>query len=114
MDDGPADGWPVILWHGFPSDVYAFDEVVPILADAGARILRPYCRGFGATRFRSDQAVRSGHWPTAHATCFNLRMGCVLASPSSAASTGVVTRPVPQRRCGRSGSAASRHMTVMT
>ena len=60
LDAGPADGWPVILSHGFPYDVHAFDDVVPILADAGARVIRPYCRGFGATRFRSDQAMRSG------------------------------------------------------
>jgi len=60
MDEGPADGWPVILSHGFPYDVHAFDEVVSILAEAGARIFRPYCRGFGATRFQSDNAMRSG------------------------------------------------------
>jgi len=60
LDDGPADGWPVLLSHGFPYDVRAFDGVVPILAKAGARVIRPYCRGFGATRFRSDQAMRSG------------------------------------------------------
>ena len=60
LEDGPADGWPVILSHGFPYDVHAFDDVVPILAGAGARVVRPYCRGFGATRFRSDGAMRSG------------------------------------------------------
>jgi len=60
LDDGPADGWPVILSHGFPYDVHAFDDVVPILAEAGARVVRPYCRGFGETRFRSEHAMRSG------------------------------------------------------
>jgi pimeloyl-ACP methyl ester carboxylesterase len=60
LDDGPADGWPVVLSHGFPYDVHAFDDVVPLLAAAGARVVRPYCRGFGATRFRSDEVTRSG------------------------------------------------------
>ena len=60
LDDGPADGWPVILSHGFPYDVHAFDDVVPILAEAGARVVQPYCRGFGGTRFRSEHAMRSG------------------------------------------------------
>lgn len=60
VEDGPADGWPVILSHGFPYDVHAFDGVVPILVDKGARVIRPYCRGFGPTRFLSDAAVRNG------------------------------------------------------
>ena len=59
-EDGPAGGWPVVLSHGFPYDVHAYDEVVPALVDAGARVLRPYLRGFGPTRFRSAATVRSG------------------------------------------------------
>jgi len=60
LDDGPADGWPVVLSHGFPYDVHTFEEVVPILVEAGARVVRPYCRGFGATRFHNDAVPRSG------------------------------------------------------
>ena len=60
VEYGPAQGWPVILSHGFPYDVHAFDEVAPILADAGARVVAPYTRGFGPTRFVSDAVVRSG------------------------------------------------------
>ena len=59
-DDGPADGWPVILTHGFPYDVHAYDDVVPLLTDHGARVVRPYLRGFGPTRFRSASTPRSG------------------------------------------------------
>ncbi|GAA3284542.1 alpha/beta hydrolase [Dactylosporangium vinaceum] len=58
--DGPADGWPVVLSHGFPYDVHAFDGVVPALTDHGARVIRPYLRGFGPTRFRAAGTVRSG------------------------------------------------------
>jgi pimeloyl-ACP methyl ester carboxylesterase len=59
-ESGPADGWPVILVHGFPYDIHAYDEVAPILAAAGARVIVPYLRGFGPTRFLSDQTMRSG------------------------------------------------------
>jgi pimeloyl-ACP methyl ester carboxylesterase len=60
LQDGPADGWPVILSHGFPYDVHAFGQVVPTLIDAGARVIRPYCRGFGPTCFLSGDVPRSG------------------------------------------------------
>jgi pimeloyl-ACP methyl ester carboxylesterase len=60
LDHGPSDGWPVILSHGFPYDVHAFDEVAPILAEAGARVVVPYTRGFGPTRFISNEVMRSG------------------------------------------------------
>ena len=57
---GPQDGWPVVLSHGFPYDVHAYDEVAPLLAEAGARVITPYLRGFGPTRFLSDAVIRSG------------------------------------------------------
>lgn len=60
VESGPGDGWPVILSHGFPYDVHAFDDVAPILAQAGARVIAPYTRGFGPTRFVSDEVMRSG------------------------------------------------------
>jgi pimeloyl-ACP methyl ester carboxylesterase len=60
LEEGPANGWPVVLAHGFPYDVHAFDEVVPRLAQAGARVIMPYLRGFGPTRFLSKETMRSG------------------------------------------------------
>jgi pimeloyl-ACP methyl ester carboxylesterase len=57
---GSSDGWPVVLSHGFPYDVHAYDEVAPILAAAGARVIVPYLRGFGPTRFLSAETMRSG------------------------------------------------------
>ena len=57
---GPGDGRPVILLHGFPYDVHAFDEVTPLLAARGCRIIAPYLRGYGPTRFRSVETPRSG------------------------------------------------------
>ena len=60
VEYGPSGGWPVILSHGFPYDVHAFDDVAPILAEAGARVVAPYTRGFGPTRFVSDGSMRNG------------------------------------------------------
>jgi pimeloyl-ACP methyl ester carboxylesterase/GNAT superfamily N-acetyltransferase len=57
---GAPDGWPCILGHGFPYDVHAYSEVAPMLADAGARVIVPYLRGFGPTRFLSADTPRSG------------------------------------------------------
>ncbi len=57
---GHANGPAVLLLHGFPYDVRAYDEVVPILASAGCRVIVPYLRGFGATRFLSANTLRSG------------------------------------------------------
>ena len=59
-ESGPADGIPVVLLHGFPYDPRAFDDVVPLLTRVGLRTIVPYLRGYGATRFLSQQATRSG------------------------------------------------------
>ena len=57
---GPPDGTPVVLLHGFPYDVRAFDGVASPLAAAGCRVLVPYLRGFGPTRFLAAGTPRSG------------------------------------------------------
>jgi pimeloyl-ACP methyl ester carboxylesterase len=57
---GPPDGSSVILNHGFPYDVRAYDEVASILAERGCRVLVPYLRGYGPTRFRAAHTPRSG------------------------------------------------------
>ena len=59
-ESGDLDGQPVILLHGFPYDVRAFDNVVPPLTDHGARVIVPYLRGFGPTRFIHAETMRSG------------------------------------------------------
>ena len=60
LDEGPKDGWPVVLAHGFPYDIHAFDAVVPRVVQAGARVIVPYLRGFGPTQFLSKGTMRSG------------------------------------------------------
>ncbi|WP_426486131.1 alpha/beta fold hydrolase [Flavobacterium sp. 2] len=57
---GPANGEPVILLHGWPYDIHSFNEVVPLLAAKGYRVITPYLRGFGTTRFLSDNTFRNG------------------------------------------------------
>jgi pimeloyl-ACP methyl ester carboxylesterase len=60
LEDGPSSGEPVILLHGWPYDVHAFEEVAPLLAAKGHRVIVPYLRGYGPTRFQSADTVRNG------------------------------------------------------
>ena len=57
---GPANGPVVILLHGWPYDIHAYVDVAPVLGSAGYRVIVPYLRGFGPTRFVSDEAFRDG------------------------------------------------------
>jgi pimeloyl-ACP methyl ester carboxylesterase len=57
---GPADGPPVILLHGWPYDIYSYVDVAPLLATAGYRVIVPYLRGYGTTRFLSSETARNG------------------------------------------------------
>src|SRR6476660_5349906 len=60
VDVGPRDGPAVVLLHGWPYDIHTFAEVSPLLAAAGYRVIVPYLRGYGATRFLSPETVRNG------------------------------------------------------
>src|SRR5437867_7886216 len=57
---GPADGPAVILLHGWPYDIHSFADVTPVLASAGYRVIAPFVRGYGTTRFLSDDTPRNG------------------------------------------------------
>jgi pimeloyl-ACP methyl ester carboxylesterase len=57
---GPADGPAVLLLHGWPYDIHSFVDVAPLLASAGYRVIVPYLRGYGTTRFLSDDTMRNG------------------------------------------------------
>jgi pimeloyl-ACP methyl ester carboxylesterase len=57
---GPAGGTPVILLHGWPYDIHSYVDVAPILASAGYRVIIPYLRGYGTTRFLSSETFRNG------------------------------------------------------
>ncbi len=60
VDEGPSDGQPVILLHGWPYDIHSYLDVVPLLTAKGFRVLVPYLRGYGSTRFRSTDTFRNG------------------------------------------------------
>ncbi len=60
VEQGPSNGKAVILLHGWPYDIYSFAEVTPQLASAGYRVIVPYLRGYGSTRFLSDRTFRNG------------------------------------------------------
>ena len=59
-EDGPADGPAVLLLHGWPYDIHSFNEVAPLLARMGYRVIVPYLRGYGTTRLRSPETFRNG------------------------------------------------------
>ena len=60
VEAGPPTGQPVLLLHGWPYDIHSYVDVAPVLAAAGYRVLIPYLRGYGATRFLSDTTPRNG------------------------------------------------------
>jgi pimeloyl-ACP methyl ester carboxylesterase len=57
---GPAEGAVVILLHGWPYDIYSYVDVAPLLAAKGYRVIIPYLRGYGTTRFLANETVRNG------------------------------------------------------
>jgi pimeloyl-ACP methyl ester carboxylesterase len=59
-EDGPANGPVVILLHGWPYDIHTYVDVAPLLAAAGYRVIVPYLRGYGSTRFLASGTVRNG------------------------------------------------------
>ena len=59
-DVGPADGPAVLLLHGWPYDIHSYADVAPLLAAEGYRVLVPYLRGYGTTRFLSEETLRNG------------------------------------------------------
>src|SRR5499433_2703757 len=60
VEAGPADGRPVVLLHGWPYDIYSYVDVAPLLASKGYRVIVPFLRGYGTTRFLSNDTVRNG------------------------------------------------------
>src|SRR5713101_4797617 len=57
---GPANGPAVILLHGWPYEIHSYVDVAPLLASAGYRVIVPFLRGYGTTRFLSSETFRNG------------------------------------------------------
>jgi pimeloyl-ACP methyl ester carboxylesterase len=60
IDAGPSEGPAVVLLHGWPYDIHSYADVVPLLTAAGRRVIVPHLRGYGTTRFLSEETVRNG------------------------------------------------------
>ena len=72
VETGPANGRPVILLHGWPYDIYSFVDVAPLLAAKGYRVIVPYLRGYGTTRFLSNDTLRNGQQSVVGVDIINL------------------------------------------
>ena len=81
---GPAAGPTVILLHGWPYDIYSYVDVAPLLASVGYRVIVPFLRGHGTTRFLSSESARnrptSTRWLLSSITCPGAFWFCQLAS----------------------------------
>ena len=59
VEAGVANGTAVVLLHGWPYDIHSYSDVAPVLASRGYRVIIPYLRGYGSTRFLSDKTIRN-------------------------------------------------------
>ena len=105
-DAGPTDGRPVILLHGWPYDIHSYADVSAALADRGFRVIVPYLRGFGSTRFLTNAAVRNGqqaalaHDVTALMDALNIPQAILGGFDWGGRSANVVAALWPQRVSG--------------
>ena len=72
VEVGPPNGQPVVLLHGWPYDIHSYAEAAPALGAAGYRVVVPHLRGYGTTRFLSDDAVRNGQQAALAVDAINL------------------------------------------
>jgi pimeloyl-ACP methyl ester carboxylesterase len=103
-DVGPSSGPPVILLHGWPYDIHTYVDVAPLLGAAGYRVIVPYLRGYGLTRFLSDGTLRNGQQGAlavdAIALMDSLGIGkAILAGCDWGARTAVVVAALWPERC---------------
>jgi pimeloyl-ACP methyl ester carboxylesterase len=101
---GPAEGRPVLLLHGWPYDIHSYAEVAPRLAAAGCRVIVPYLRGYGTTRFLFGETFRSGQQSAVAADIFALMDAlkiekATLAGFDWGARTAVVLAALWPERC---------------
>ena len=90
VEVGPPNGQPVVLLHGWPYDIHSYAEAAPALAAAGYRVVVPHLRGYGTTRFLSDDAVRNGQQAALAVDVINLMdaLRDSLGTKNRAAKTG--------------------------
>ena len=101
---GPANGPPVILLHGWPYDIYSFVDVTPMLASAGHRVIVPYVRGYGTTRFLSNDTLRNGQQAAVAADVVALMDALKIEKRRWRGLIGGHARPTLSRPCGRNAA----------
>jgi pimeloyl-ACP methyl ester carboxylesterase len=97
----------VLLLHGWPYDIHTYAEVTPLLAAAGYRVILPYLRGYGTTRFLSDGTLRNGQQAVFALDMTRCSMRSASARRSSAAAIGAPGPPASWPRSGLSAAARS-------
>jgi pimeloyl-ACP methyl ester carboxylesterase len=103
VDAGPPDGQAVVLLHGWPYDIHSYAEVTPLLTAAGYRVIVPHLRGFGTTRFRSEETLRNGQQAalaldvTALMDALAIETAIVAGFDWGARSAGIVAALWPER-----------------
>ena len=80
VEVGPPNGQPVVLLHGWPYDIHSYAEAAPALGAAGYRVVVPHLRGYGTTRFLSDDTVRNGQQAALAVDVINLMDALVIDS----------------------------------
>jgi pimeloyl-ACP methyl ester carboxylesterase len=101
---GPAGGLAVILLHGWPYDIHSFAEVTPVLASAGYRVIVPFVRGYGTTRFRSDGTLRNGQQAALAGDVIALMDALGIDRAILGGFDWGRARPASSRRCGRAAA----------
>ncbi len=101
---GPADGPAVLLLHGWPYDIHSFAEATPVLAAAGYRVIVPFARGYGTTRFLSGDTVRNGQQAVLAVDVIALMDALGIGRAILGGFDWVGGRPISSRRCGRTAA----------
>src|ERR1700735_2389745 len=100
---GPADGAAVLLLHGWPYDIHSFADATPLLAAAGHRVVVPFLRGYGSTRFLSDDTLRNGQQAALAADvialmdALGIERAILAGFDWGARSADIVAAPLPER-----------------
>lgn len=106
VEAGPADGPAIVLLHGWPYDIHSYVDVAPLLAAAGCHVLVPYLRGYGTTRFLSDETFRNGEQAalaldvTALMDALGIESAIVAGFDWGARAAGIVAALWPERCTG--------------
>jgi pimeloyl-ACP methyl ester carboxylesterase len=102
-ETGPGDGPAVLLLHGWPYDIYSFAEVTPLLAAEGYRVIVPFVRGFGTTRFLSIDTMRNGQPSAVAADVVDLMDALGIDRAVLAGFDWALVRPTSSPRSGQNG-----------